>query len=141
MAHRDGRRFDCQPSLSRHCGHGPIFIGQQSAANDPYRTQRPFGFRARGGGGRPPGLPANDSATSRTQTKEALDHWAQGPVLQCDDPDGRLHGGQEHSEVRAVGDQTGPKDYGTRRYPWVGVADACGLENYLDERTGPCGGP
>jgi len=30
MAHRDGRRFDGQPSLSAHCGHGPIFIAQRS---------------------------------------------------------------------------------------------------------------
>jgi tripartite-type tricarboxylate transporter receptor subunit TctC len=27
-----------------------------------------------------------------------------------------LHGGQEYSEVGAAGDQTGPKDYGARRY-------------------------
>src|SRR5215475_2895207 len=26
MTHRDRRRFDGQPSLSGHCGHGPIFI-------------------------------------------------------------------------------------------------------------------
>src|SRR5262249_17509068 len=35
LAHRDGRRSDGQPSLSEHCGHGPIFIVQRSAANDP----------------------------------------------------------------------------------------------------------
>ena len=35
MAHRDGLRFDGQPSLSGHCGHGPIFIAQRSVANDP----------------------------------------------------------------------------------------------------------
>src|SRR5262249_46508525 len=38
VAHRDGRRFDGPPSLSGHCGHGPIFIGQRSVANDPIRT-------------------------------------------------------------------------------------------------------
>src|SRR5215468_6233893 len=27
--------LDCQPSLSGHCGHGPIFIAQRSVANDP----------------------------------------------------------------------------------------------------------
>jgi hypothetical protein len=27
VAHRDRRRFDGQPSLSGHCGHGPIFAG------------------------------------------------------------------------------------------------------------------
>jgi hypothetical protein len=35
VAHRDARRFDSQPSLSGHCGHGPIFIAQRSVANDP----------------------------------------------------------------------------------------------------------
>src|SRR5215467_2805810 len=35
MAHRDWRRFEGQPSLSGHCGHGPIFIAQGSVANDP----------------------------------------------------------------------------------------------------------
>src|SRR5215470_6708635 len=35
LAHRDGRRFDGHPSLSGHCGHGPIFIVQRSVANDP----------------------------------------------------------------------------------------------------------
>src|SRR5262245_60540521 len=35
MAHRDARRFDSQPSLSGHCGHGRIFIAQRSVANDP----------------------------------------------------------------------------------------------------------
>src|SRR5262249_28070610 len=34
VAHRDRRRFDSQPSLSGHCGHGPIFIEQRSVAND-----------------------------------------------------------------------------------------------------------
>jgi hypothetical protein len=38
VAHRDGRRFDGQPSLSGHCGHGPIFIAQRSVANDPMQT-------------------------------------------------------------------------------------------------------
>src|SRR5215470_3913086 len=36
MAHRDGRRLDDQPSLSWHCGHGPIFVVQRSVTNDPY---------------------------------------------------------------------------------------------------------
>jgi hypothetical protein len=35
MAHPDGRHLDCPPSLSEHCGHGPIFIAQGSVANDP----------------------------------------------------------------------------------------------------------
>ena len=35
VTHRDGRRSDGQPSLSGHCGHGPIFIEQRSVANDP----------------------------------------------------------------------------------------------------------
>src|SRR5215470_5931212 len=35
MAHRDRRRFDGQPSLSGHCGHGPIFGARRSVANDP----------------------------------------------------------------------------------------------------------
>jgi alpha-ketoglutarate-dependent sulfate ester dioxygenase len=34
-AHRDRRRFDGQPSLSGHCGHGSIFIAQRPVANDP----------------------------------------------------------------------------------------------------------
>jgi hypothetical protein len=38
MAHHDGRRFDRPPSLSAHCGHGPIFIAQRSVANDPERS-------------------------------------------------------------------------------------------------------
>jgi len=33
LAHRDGRRFDGEPSLSGHCGHGPIFIAQRSVSN------------------------------------------------------------------------------------------------------------
>src|SRR5215471_1325128 len=40
LAHRDGRRFDGQRSLSGHCGHGTIFIAVASpitAAFDPYR--------------------------------------------------------------------------------------------------------
>jgi hypothetical protein len=39
MAHRDRRRFDGQPSLSEHCGHGPIFIAQRSVANDVEAAQ------------------------------------------------------------------------------------------------------
>ena len=38
MAHRDRRRSDSQPSLSGHCGHGPIFIAQRSVANHPNET-------------------------------------------------------------------------------------------------------
>jgi len=38
VAHRDRRRFDGQPSLSGHCGHGQIFIAQGSVANDPLLT-------------------------------------------------------------------------------------------------------
>jgi hypothetical protein len=34
LAHRDGRCFDGQPSLSGHYGHGPSFIAQRSVAND-----------------------------------------------------------------------------------------------------------
>ena len=37
-AHRDWRRYDGQPSPSRHCGHGPIFIAQRSVANNPKRA-------------------------------------------------------------------------------------------------------
>lgn len=39
MAHRDGRCFDGQRSLSGHCGRGPIFIAQPSVANDPKRPK------------------------------------------------------------------------------------------------------
>src|SRR5262249_29066560 len=35
VAHRDGRRFDGQPSLSGHCGHEAIFGARRSVANDP----------------------------------------------------------------------------------------------------------
>src|SRR5258708_37958210 len=38
LAHRDGRHLDRPPSLSGHCGHGPIFIAQRSVANDPNRS-------------------------------------------------------------------------------------------------------
>ena len=34
-AHRDRRHFECQPSLSGHCGHGAIFGAQRSVAIDP----------------------------------------------------------------------------------------------------------
>jgi len=40
LAHRDGRRFDRPPSLSGHCGHGPIFNAQRSVANDPQQTRQ-----------------------------------------------------------------------------------------------------
>jgi len=36
--HRDGRRFDGQPSLSGHCGHEAIFGARRSVANDPKAT-------------------------------------------------------------------------------------------------------
>src|SRR6266566_4155040 len=48
LAHRDGRRFDGQPSLSGHCGHGLIFIAPRSVANDPSATrpvEREYIFR------------------------------------------------------------------------------------------------
>jgi len=38
LAHLNRRHFDGRPSLSGHCGHGPIFIAQRSVANDPIRT-------------------------------------------------------------------------------------------------------
>jgi hypothetical protein len=38
LALRDGRHLDRPPSLSGHCGHGPIFILQRSVANDPLRS-------------------------------------------------------------------------------------------------------
>ena len=38
VAHRDGRRLDRQPSLSAHCGHGPIFIAQRCVANNHLQT-------------------------------------------------------------------------------------------------------
>ena len=47
LAHRDGRPFDGQPSLSGHCGHGPIFIAQRSVANGPTRKRRPLARRVR----------------------------------------------------------------------------------------------
>ena len=34
MAHRDGRHPNRAPSLSGHCGHGPVFIVQRSVAID-----------------------------------------------------------------------------------------------------------
>ena len=34
------RRFDGQPSLSEHCGHGPLFIAQRSVASDQDDIQR-----------------------------------------------------------------------------------------------------
>src|SRR5262249_54597373 len=40
LAHRDARHLDRPPSLSGHCGHGPIFIAQRSVANDTSRTFR-----------------------------------------------------------------------------------------------------
>src|SRR5262245_52216991 len=46
MAHRDGRRFDGQLSLSGHCGHGPIFIAQRSVANDPKPNIRGAAIRS-----------------------------------------------------------------------------------------------
>src|SRR5262249_29638000 len=42
LAHRDGRRFDSPPSLSGHCGHGPIFIAQRSVANGRVEMWRGF---------------------------------------------------------------------------------------------------
>jgi hypothetical protein len=39
MALRGGRHLDRPPSLSGHCGHGPIFIPQRSVANDPQQTR------------------------------------------------------------------------------------------------------
>ena len=53
VAHRDGRRLDGQPSLSGHCGHGPIFIAQRSVSNDPLQTWG-HGFRPSGLGNAPP---------------------------------------------------------------------------------------
>ena len=45
LAHHDGRHLDRPPSLSGHCGHGPIFIAQGSVANDPIRTFAPAASR------------------------------------------------------------------------------------------------
>jgi len=46
LAHRDGRRFDGQPSLSRHCGHEAIFGTRRSVANYPIQTSAGLGERS-----------------------------------------------------------------------------------------------
>src|SRR5262249_18361771 len=90
--------------------------------------------------------------------EEALDHRAESPVLQCDDPEEKRvcgqtnrqrtkgviagnqppqHGRRKQCEVRAAGDQTSPKDYGIRSYHRLGPAEASGSKHFLAQRVVP----